>query len=118
MKQISFRIDDDKYSELLDLKGDDSWNDFIIASCFGSNNATTTVADNDSINDGAEINEYQTDPLDSDTDNDGMLDGDEIRFGFDPNDPMSNFLNRIVIPWTFLGSILLLLAAIQIRKKF
>ncbi len=35
-------------------------------------------SDDDGINDGDEINTYQTDPLNSDTDMDGLSDGDEV----------------------------------------
>ena len=44
--------------------------------------------DNDGLSDGAEVNTYGTDPLDSDSDNDGLNDGAEVNtYGTDPLDP-------------------------------
>jgi len=33
------------------------------------------------------VNEYQTDPNDADSDDDGISDGDEVENGTDPNNP-------------------------------
>ena len=41
-------------------------------------------SDDDSLEDGEEVNTYRTDPLKADTDGDGAEDAAEIRFGFDP----------------------------------
>lgn len=41
-------------------------------------------SDNDGLSDGDEVNTYGTDPLKADTDDDGQNDGDEIRAGTDP----------------------------------
>ena len=42
-------------------------------------------ADGDGLNNGEELNEYETDPFSADSDLDGLPDGWEIRYGFDPN---------------------------------
>lgn len=47
--------------------------------------------DDDGVSDGDEINTHGTDPLDSDTDDDGLTDGEEINtHGTDPLDPDSD----------------------------
>ena len=47
--------------------------------------------DDDGLSDGDEVNVYSTDPLDPDSDDDGILDGDEVNVhGTDPNDPDSD----------------------------
>ena len=43
--------------------------------------------DKDGINDGDEVNIYNTDPFSEDTDGDGLSDGLEIVLGTDPNNP-------------------------------
>jgi hypothetical protein len=43
--------------------------------------------DDDGLTDGDEVNVYGTDPLDADTDGDGLPDGLEVEHGFDPLDP-------------------------------
>ncbi len=44
--------------------------------------------DGDGLSDGDEVSEHATDPLDPDTDGDGLSDGDEVHeHGTDPNDP-------------------------------
>ena len=45
---------------------------------------TDTDGDDDALNDGDEVNEYHTDPADSDTDDDGMPDGWEVANGLNP----------------------------------
>ncbi len=40
--------------------------------------------DDDGLNDGAEVNTHGTDPTVADTDADGLLDGFEVTYGFDP----------------------------------
>jgi lipoprotein-anchoring transpeptidase ErfK/SrfK len=42
-------------------------------------------SDNDGLIDNEEINIYRTDPNNQDSDGDGYSDGAEIKFGFDPN---------------------------------
>ena len=42
--------------------------------------------DEDGLADGAEIETYTTDPSDPDTDGDGLVDGWEVQYGLDPND--------------------------------
>ena len=44
-------------------------------------------SDSDSLTDGEEVNTYGTDPLEPDTDFDGLEDGDEIYLGTDPTNP-------------------------------
>ena len=41
-------------------------------------------SDEDGLNDQQEIEVYETDPLDSDTDDDGYLDGHEVKHGYNP----------------------------------
>ena len=43
--------------------------------------------DDDGIPDGDEVSVYNTDPTDPDTDNDGIPDGEELEIGTDPTDP-------------------------------
>lgn len=43
--------------------------------------------DGDGLSDGEEVLQYHTDPLQADTDEDGLQDGEDIRLGFDPLDP-------------------------------
>jgi len=43
--------------------------------------------DGDGLDDGAEVNTYTTNPLLEDTDGDGFTDGEEVNFGTDPLDP-------------------------------
>jgi len=43
--------------------------------------------DEDGLDDGAEVNNNQTDPLKPDTDNDGLKDGAEVSVGLDPKNP-------------------------------
>ncbi len=45
--------------------------------------------DDDGLLDGEEVNSYGTDPLDSDTDGDELSDGDEVTFGTDPTNATS-----------------------------
>ena len=47
-------------------------------------------ADGDGLSNKAEIELYQTNPLDLDTDDDGLLDGPDVSGGTDPNDPDSD----------------------------
>ncbi|MFT5109060.1 MAG: hypothetical protein ACI9UA_004706, partial [Pseudoalteromonas tetraodonis] len=50
------------------------------------NNSDT---DGDGLSDGQELNTYATDPLDGDSDGDGYSDGDEVTAGTNPNDDSS-----------------------------
>lgn len=43
--------------------------------------------DEDGLSDGDEVLVYGTDPLKPDTDGDGLIDGDEPAMGFDPTKP-------------------------------
>ncbi len=45
--------------------------------------------DGDGLGDGRELNIFDTDPLNPDTDGDGMSDGDEVTWRYDPLDPIS-----------------------------
>ncbi len=53
--------------------------------------------DGDGLSDGAEINIYNTDPLDLDSDDDGFNDGDEVNAGSNPDDAMA-ILTRFAPP--------------------
>ena len=44
----------------------------------------TADTDSDGLDDGAEVNEFDTNPSDLDTDDDGLSDGEEIELGTDP----------------------------------
>lgn len=44
-------------------------------------------SDDDTLNDGEEVNTYGTDPLKNDTDEDGLEDGDEVYLGTEPTNP-------------------------------
>jgi subtilisin family serine protease len=46
-------------------------------------------SDDDGLSDGAEVNTHGTDPLAADSDGDGWSDGAEVTSGSDPNDPAS-----------------------------
>ena len=50
--------------------------------------------DGDKLKDGEEVYTYGTDPKNPDSDDDGIIDGDEINLGKDPTDP-SDAANRI-----------------------
>ena len=47
-------------------------------------NPTVSDSDNDGLSDGDEVNVHGTNPTNSDSDADGMTDGVEVSFGFDP----------------------------------
>jgi outer membrane protein OmpA-like peptidoglycan-associated protein len=49
--------------------------------------------DDDGLLDGEEVNEYKTDPLDPDTDGGGIKDGVEVNNGADPLDPDDDILS-------------------------
>lgn len=53
---------------------------------FGTN-ITSVDTDRDSLNDYAEVVEYETDPTAPDTDDDGLRDAEEIQLGTNPNQP-------------------------------
>lgn len=50
-------------------------------------NARLADTDRDGLSDTEEILEYETDPLDPDSDGDSFLDGVEVEGGYDPNGP-------------------------------
>lgn len=49
--------------------------------------STQEDTDNDGLFDREEVEVYQTNPLNSDSDNDTYLDGAEVKAGYDPNGP-------------------------------
>jgi len=50
-------------------------------------NRTRSDSDNDGLKDGEEVRTYRSDPLKSDTDGDGYDDGTEVKGGYNPNGP-------------------------------
>jgi hypothetical protein len=56
----------------------------------GGNITETSDNDNDGLLGYMELITYNTDPNDSDSDNDGFSDGVEVNYGTDPNDPNSH----------------------------
>ncbi len=73
--------------------GGDSWNVFYQEEVVYLANGPDGLAilgidtDNDDLADYLELEIYNTDPLNPDSDGDGFLDGDEIKNGTNPNDP-------------------------------
>lgn len=55
-----------------------------------SSDPNNSDTDNDGLIDGDEVNQYRTNPVNPDTDGDGVLDAPEIINGTDPLDPASN----------------------------
>lgn len=53
-------------------------------------NPQISDTDCDGLSDGDEINIYGTDPLNPDTDNDGISDGEEVKLGLDPKNGSSD----------------------------
>jgi len=60
-------------------------------------------SDEDGISDFDEVEVYQTDPMNPDTDNDGFIDGIEIVRGFDPRDERSEAVVEFELPQTTVG---------------
>lgn len=69
-------------------------------SAFAQNSTETNPildSDNDGLTDLDEKTIYNTDVANSDTDSDGYLDGDEIKFGFDPNKNHNDKLDKSIV---------------------
>ncbi len=62
-------------AEPSDIDGDGLTNDYEKGTCTDYRNPDT---DGDRLKDGAEVNQYKTDPCNKDTDGDGLIDGDEV----------------------------------------
>ena len=77
----------------IELQTDFSWNDEEVFKQRGyllerdQTNALKSDSDNDGLADGLEVKIYGTDPNVEDTDDDGLLDGAEIDAGTDPLNP-------------------------------
>ena len=72
---------------LIDSDGDQLDN---VAELGLGTNPLDSDSDGDGLDDGEEVNTYLTDPLDSDSDDDTLSDGDEISAGTDPLDADSD----------------------------
>ncbi len=59
---------------------------------------TNADTDVDGLNDVHELQDYGTDPTNSDTEGDGQRDGDEVVAGMDPNEPSSVFVATVEGP--------------------
>ncbi len=70
-------VTDDK--EDFDNDGLDNYEEYLLGT-----NIFSADSDLDGLSDYSEINEYSTLPLDNDTDDDGIIDGDEIKLGLNP----------------------------------
>jgi hypothetical protein len=69
---------------LADFDGDGRSN---VAEVQGETSVLSSDTDSDGLDDGAEIEQYETDPTDADTDGDGLNDGPEVAaYGTDPGD--------------------------------
>lgn len=67
------------------LRQDDDRDGLINSREIGLNTLTNNRdTDGDDLSDGDEINQWYTDPLDSDSDDDGLKDGEEVSRGIDP----------------------------------
>ena len=77
--------------ELADTDGDGLSDYFELITYLGFLDALDEDSDDDGLLDGDELNVYGTIPLDDDSDNDGLLDGEEVlEYGTDPNDADSD----------------------------
>lgn len=56
----------------------------------GPTNFTDPDTDDDGLLDGAEVKQYNTSPVSADTDDDGLRDGVEVMFGTDPTEASGN----------------------------
>ncbi|MBT8137898.1 MAG: hypothetical protein KJO54_12845 [Gammaproteobacteria bacterium] len=83
--ETNFGLDlNDPSDAATDLDGDGLTN---LAEFDNSSDPTDTDTDDDGLSDGDEVNTHGTDPNNSDTDGDGLGDGGEINTGGDPLDP-------------------------------
>ncbi|NHI92808.1 MAG: hypothetical protein EAX96_09935 [Candidatus Lokiarchaeota archaeon] len=103
----------------LDSDGD-SITDYLEIFAYGTDPILTDT-DNDGLNDNLELI-YQTNPLDSDSDDDGYLDGIEIGRGTNPLNPLDNPLMRDIITIVLIATItsiiaLLVIINVLFRKK-
>ncbi len=76
-------VTDDK--EDFDNDGLDNYEEYLLGT-----NIFSADSDLDGLSDYSEINEYSTLPLDNDTDDDGIIDGDEIKLGLNPLSAMTD----------------------------
>ncbi|HEC40137.1 hypothetical protein LCGC14_0860940 [marine sediment metagenome] len=80
---------------------------------------TNSDSDGDGLSDGDEVNNYHTDPTNSDTDGDQYSDGQEIQMGTDPLSSLSNLsvtLTIIMVIFVSIGITFLIIIA-KYRKK-
>ncbi len=78
-------VDGDLLGDVCDPDADNDGLSNTDEAVWGSNPLISDT-DGDGLSDGQEVNTYSTDPIDSDSDNDRVTDGDEVNiYGIDPN---------------------------------
>ena len=81
---------------------------------------TDSDTDDDGLSDGDEVNKYRTDPTDSDTDGDGFSDNQEIQMNTDPLSALSNLfitLTVIIVIVISVGAVSLVIVITYRKRK-
>ncbi len=104
VEEINFEettADSDKVSErekqVAEIFDDDDFDDDGITNTdeeAGGTDKTKADSDGDGLNDGEELQMYNTDPMEPDTDGDSYLDGEEVRNGHDPLATDKDFVTK------------------------